>query len=96
MIDATSHTCRRNRASTIALILSCLSLIISLACAGVIAITVDINLLPLQSEPAVASASQVEAVAHITLPPGTVLLGAAYSNGLETMLSAKFRIPGPS
>lgn len=47
----------------------------------------------MQSEPAVASASQVEAVAHVTLPPGTVLLSAAYSNGLETRLSAKFRLP---
>ncbi|GAA0452984.1 hypothetical protein Ade02nite_01070 [Paractinoplanes deccanensis] len=47
----------------------------------------------MQSEPVVASASELEAVAHVTLPPGTVLLSAAYSNGLETRLSAKFRLP---
>jgi hypothetical protein len=49
--------------------------------------------LAVQSRPEPASASQVEAVAEVTLPPGTVLLSAAYSNGLETMLSAKFRLP---
>jgi hypothetical protein len=50
--------------------------------------------LPVQSRPEVASASMVEAVAHVTLPPGTVLLSAAYSHGVETRLSAKFRMPG--
>ncbi|GIH05721.1 hypothetical protein Rhe02_37880 [Rhizocola hellebori] len=49
--------------------------------------------LPVQSPAQPASASQVEAVAEVTLPPGTVLLSGAYSNGLETMLSAKFRLP---
>ncbi|GIH10079.1 hypothetical protein Rhe02_81460 [Rhizocola hellebori] len=53
----------------------------------------SIEMLPVQSRPEPATASQVEAVAEVTLPPGTVFLAAAYSNGLETMLSAKFRIP---
>lgn len=51
------------------------------------------DLLPVQSRPEAASASQVEAVAHVVLPPGTVFLAAAYSNGLETMIAAKFRVP---
>lgn len=51
------------------------------------------DLLPIQSQPEVASAAQVEAVAHVILPPGTVLLSAAYSSGLDTRLSAKFRMP---
>ncbi|MEV6814926.1 hypothetical protein [Micromonospora sp. NPDC051296] len=86
----------RNRRGTTAFVLACISLVLSLitCCgAGVVASTAGIDLLPVQSKPQVASAAQVEAVAHVTLPPGTVLLTAAYSNGLETLLSAKFRIP---
>jgi hypothetical protein len=79
-----------------ALVLAIVSLAISLVSCGLsafVVVTADIDLLPVQSEPEAASASQVEAVAHVTLPPGTVFLAGAYSNGLETRLSAKFRIP---
>jgi len=71
-------------------------LLLSLIACGVAGLFVssnDMDLLPVQSRPQVASAAQVEAVAHVTLPPGSVLLNAAYSNGLETRLSAKFRMP---
>jgi hypothetical protein len=70
--------------------------VLSLIACGVVAFVVPSNgfdVLPVQSVPEVASAAQVEAVAHVTLPAGTVLLSAAYSSGLETRLSAKFRIP---
>jgi hypothetical protein len=108
MVDV--HTVeRRSRRGTAALIVACLSLILSLIACVVAAVggpgdsgqgesgrgeggSSD-RVLPAQAEPAVASASQLEAVAHLTLPPGTVLLSAAYSNGLETRLSAKFRLP---
>ena len=86
----------RNWRSNIALILACISLVLSLAgwgVAGLVFVGNDVDLLPVQSKPEVASASEVEAVAHVTLPPGTVLLSAAYSNGLEARLSAKFRMP---
>ncbi|MGW0435917.1 hypothetical protein ACWDV4_25660 [Micromonospora sp. NPDC003197] len=85
-----------NRRGTAAFVLACISLVLSLIACGGVALTVDatgIDLLPVQSSPRIASAAEVEAVAHVTLPPGTVLLGAAYSNGLDTLLSAKFRIP---
>lgn len=82
-----------NRRGTVALVLASVSLLLSLlTCTGAL-LSGDIDLLPVQSEPSIASASQVEAVAHVTLRPGTVLLSAVYSNGLETMLSAKFRMP---
>ncbi|MEU0562340.1 hypothetical protein [Dactylosporangium sp. NPDC006015] len=97
MIDAPAPApSPRIRQSKAALVLASVSLVISLvSCglAGFVASAADIDLLPVQSEPAEASASQVEAVAHVTFPPGTVFLAAAYSNGLETRLSAKFRIP---
>ncbi|WCN80739.1 hypothetical protein [Micromonospora sp. LH3U1] len=87
----------RNRLSNSAFVLACISLVLSLVACGVAGLVFVVNneldLLPVQSEPQVASAAQVEAVAHVTLPPGTVLLSAAYSNGLETRLSVKFRIP---
>ncbi|MER6592351.1 hypothetical protein ABT214_10950 [Micromonospora purpureochromogenes] len=86
----------RNRRGTAALVLACMSLLLSLIACGVAGLSVGsdgIDLLPVQSRPEVASAAQVEAVAHVTLPPGSVLLTAAYSNGLETQLSAKFRMP---
>ncbi|MBO3743408.1 hypothetical protein [Actinoplanes flavus] len=77
----------RNWRINLALALSALSLLIVLGqCAS------DFNT-GLQSEPELATASQVEAVAHVTLPPGTVLLSAVYSNGLETRLAATFRMP---
>ncbi|MBQ0994250.1 hypothetical protein PSH03_003797 [Micromonospora sp. PSH03] len=86
----------RNRSGTAALVLGCISLLLSLIACGVAGLSVDsndIDLLPVQSKPEVASAAQVEAVAHVTLPPGSVLLTAGYSNGLETQLSAKVRMP---
>jgi hypothetical protein len=95
MIETAAPT-NHNRRGTAALVLACVSLVLSLiACggAGFVASTNGTDLLPVQSEPQIASAAQVEAVAHVTLPPGTVLLSAVYSNGLETMLSAKFRMP---
>ncbi|GIE28570.1 hypothetical protein Ait01nite_016150 [Actinoplanes italicus] len=91
MIDAPAAA-QRNRRGTAALIFAGLSLILSLIALGV-ASADDEDALRVQSGPDVASASQVEAVAHVTLPPGTVLLSAVYSNGLETRLSAKFRMP---
>lgn len=89
---------RQGRRGTIALMLAAASLVLSLITCGVAGFgrldgLGDSDRLPVQSEPEVASPSQVEAVAHVTLPPGTVLLSAAYSNGLETRLSAKFRLP---
>jgi hypothetical protein len=91
---------RPERRSTVALMLACLSLALSLIACGVAGFSMSDDrdsssdrALSLQSEPVVASASQVEAVAHVTLPPGSVLLSAAYSNGLETRLSVKFRMP---
>lgn len=99
MIES-SVTRRPNRRSTVALALACLSLALSLIACGVAGFSMSDGRdsrsdrgLSEQSMPVVASASQVEAVAHITLPPGSVLLSAAYSNGLETRLSAKFRMP---
>ena len=95
MIETAAPT-TRNRRGTAVFVLACISLVLSLiACGGVVLVasTNDIDLLPVQSGPQVASAAQVEAIAHVTLPPGTVLLSAAYSNGLETLLSAKFRMP---
>jgi hypothetical protein len=86
----------RTRRGIAALVLACISLLLSLiACgaAGLVATGTDFDPLPVQSRPEVASASQVEAIAHVTLPPGTVLLSAAHSNGLEAHLSAKFRMP---
>ncbi|AVT35555.1 hypothetical protein [Plantactinospora sp. BB1] len=84
----------RNRRGTGAFVLACISLVLSLIACGGVALTASTNEIDLfQSSPQVASAAQVEAIAHVTLPPGTVLLTAAYSNGLETLLSAKFRIP---
>jgi hypothetical protein len=73
----------RGRRATFALVLASLSFVLS----------ADIDLLPVQSTAQEASASHVEAVARVSLPPGTVFLAAAYTNGLETRLSAKFRIP---
>lgn len=95
MTETTEHPPRTRRGSpalTVAIISLVLSLI-SCAVAGLFLATSDLDLLPVQSKPEIASAGQVEAVAHVTLPPGAVLLTAAYSNGLETRLSAKFRIP---
>lgn len=95
VIETAGHPSRAHRASA-ALVLAGISLVLLLAsCAGAALILVsnDRDPLPVQSKPQIASASQVEAVAHVTLPPGTILLSAAYSNGLETRLSAKFRIP---
>jgi hypothetical protein len=96
VIDVPAVPPTRARSGRVALVLACVSLVISLvACglAGLVAVTGGLDLLPVQSKPSVASASQVEAVAHVTLPSGTVLLTAAYSNGGDTRLSAKFRIP---
>ncbi|MFD0579440.1 hypothetical protein [Dactylosporangium darangshiense] len=95
MIDAPAPA-SRTRQGRLALVLASVSLVLSLLSCGVAGFVADaagVNLLPTQSKPEMASASQVEAVAHVTLPPGTVLLAAVYSNGLETYLSAKFRIP---
>jgi len=92
VIDAPAPS-PRTRQGKVALVLASVSLVISLVSCGLVVSTADIDLLPVQSKPAAASASQVEAVAHVTLPPGTVFLAAAYSNGLEDHLSAKFRIP---
>ncbi|MEU8328429.1 hypothetical protein [Micromonospora sp. NPDC048839] len=83
-----------SRRATIALVLASLSLVLSLVSCGFVAVTgledLDDSL---QSPPQPASASEVEAFAHVTFPPGTVFLSAAQSNGLETHLSARFRIP---
>ncbi|MEU7585869.1 hypothetical protein AB0A95_06170 [Micromonospora sp. NPDC049230] len=82
-----------SRKATVALVLAGLSLVLSLVTCGFVAVTgledLDDSL---QSPPRPASASEVEALAHVTFPPGTVLLSAAQSNGLETHLSARFRI----
>jgi hypothetical protein len=84
----------RNRRRSIGLAVACVSLVVSLIACGVAGFRLnDADLLPVQSKPEVATAGQVEAVAHVRLPPGTVLLTAAYSHGLETWLSAKFRFP---
>jgi hypothetical protein len=80
----------------IALIVAGASLALSAvaAClAGLLYIRAVADPLPVQSSPEPATAAQVEAVAHVTLPPGTVLLSAAYSNGLDTRLSALLRLP---
>ncbi|MFI7553301.1 hypothetical protein ACIBQ2_26580 [Micromonospora sediminimaris] len=85
-----------NRRGTVALVLACVSLFLSLIACGVVGLSVGsdgVDLLPVQSGPEVAGAAQVEAIAQVTLPPGSVLLFAVYRNGLETELSAKFRIP---
>jgi hypothetical protein len=83
-----------SRKATIALVLASLSLVLSLVSCGFVAIAgledFDDSL---QSPPEPASASEVETFAHVTFPPGTVFLAAAQSNGLETYLSARFRIP---
>jgi hypothetical protein len=95
-VTETTERPPRTRRTSAALTLAVISLglsLISCAVAGLLLATNDLDLLPLQSKPEVASAGQVEAVAHVTLPPGAVLLTAAYSNGLDTRLSAKFRIP---
>jgi hypothetical protein len=92
----TETTPRPGRRGTIALVLASVSLALSLATCGASVLTMDLagaDRLPVQSPPEPAEAIQVEAVGHVTLPPGTVLLGAAYSNGLETRLNAQFRIP---
>ncbi|MER5455216.1 hypothetical protein ABT008_10545 [Micromonospora sp. NPDC002389] len=90
-------TRKPRRTSTYALVLAGLSLVLSLISCGVVAVaqlgdTDD----ALQSTPRPATASEVEAVAHVTFPPGTVFLSAVSSNGLETHLSARFRIPRAS
>ncbi|TDC86108.1 hypothetical protein E1193_00065 [Micromonospora sp. KC606] len=94
MIETAART-TRNRRSNSVFVLACVSLVLSVIACGVAGLVFgnELDPLPVQSGPQVASAAQVEAVAHVTLPPGTVLLSAAYSNGLETQLSAKFRIP---
>src|SRR5262245_57390117 len=95
MVETAAPTTRSRRSNTV-LVLACISLVLSLiACgvAGLVFVTNEADPLPVQSGPQVASAAQVEAVAHVTLPPGTVLLSAAYNNGQETLLSAKFRMP---
>ncbi|RGC69165.1 hypothetical protein C5N14_07830 [Micromonospora sp. MW-13] len=95
MIETAARKARKRRRNS-AFVLACISLVLSLIACGVAGLVFDIDeldALPVQSGPQVASAAQVEAVAHVTLPPGAVLLSAAYSNGLETLLSAKIRIP---
>ncbi|MEH0842101.1 hypothetical protein V6U81_06880 [Micromonospora sp. CPCC 205711] len=92
MIETVSPK-RGSLAGPIALVLACISLALSLVTCAVIGLGEHFGGSDLQSAPEVASASQVEAVAHVTLPPGAVMLSAAYSNGLETQLSAKFRLP---
>lgn len=85
-----------NRRGTIALVLSIVSLLLSLGSCGVAGFVMsvaDMEPLTVQSEPSVASASEVEAAAHVRLPPGTVALSGVKSGGLETLVSAKFRIP---
>ncbi|MGC5289039.1 hypothetical protein [Micromonospora sp. DT231] len=83
-----------SRRATAALVLASLSLVLSLVSCGYVAVGALEDLDDsLQSAPQPASASEVEAFAHVTFPPGTVLLSAAQSNGLETYLSARFRIP---
>jgi hypothetical protein len=96
VMDASAAPSTRTRQGKVAIVLASASLVISLISCGLavfVASTADVDLLPVQSRPEAASASQVEAVAQVTLPPGTVLLSATYGNGLETRLSAKFRIP---
>lgn len=100
MIEANSENGQSKR-GTAALVLACTSLILSLIACGVAGVAgleaVDRGgselSNALESKPEVASASQLEAVAHVILPAGTVLLSAVYSNGWETRLSAKFRLP---
>jgi hypothetical protein len=84
------------RLPRLAVVLAGASLLLSLVSLGlvlVLAVAADFDPLPVQSKPDLATAAQVEAVAHVTLPPGTVFLTAAYTSGLETRLSATFRIP---
>ncbi|WP_154943009.1 hypothetical protein [Micromonospora palomenae] len=83
-----------SRKATFALVLASLSLVLSLISCGFVAVTwFDDFDDSFQSPPQAASVSEVEAFAHVTFPPGTVFLSAASSNGLETYLSARFRIP---
>jgi len=96
MVDAAPGT---SRAVRVAVVLSGASLLLSLVSLGLVLVLVvaaDVDPLPVQSEPESATAAQVEAVAHVTLPPGTVFLAAAYTHGLETRLSARFRIAATS
>jgi hypothetical protein len=98
MVDAPSRP-RTSRAVVVALVLSGASLLLSLVSLGLVLVLVvaaDFDPLPVQSEPGSATAAQVEAVAHVTLPPGTVFLAAAYTYGLDTRLAARFRIPATS
>jgi hypothetical protein len=95
VIETATHPSRSRRFDG-TLMLACISLVLSLTSftgLGLLLVTNEWNPLPVQSKPQSASAGQVEAVAHVTLPPGTILLFAAYSNGLETHLSAKLRFP---
>ncbi|MBQ1023878.1 hypothetical protein [Micromonospora sp. C95] len=95
MIETTAPR-THDRRGTIALVFACVSLLLSLIACGVVGLSVGsdgVDLLPVQSGPEIASAAQVEAIAQVTLPPGSVLLVAVYRNGLETQLSAKFRMP---
>jgi hypothetical protein len=92
----TSQLSPQNRRATVALVPASVSLVLSVFSCGLAVLTLSaahVDLLPVQSKPEAASVSQVAAVAQVTLPPGTVFLAAAYSNGLETRLSAKFAFP---
>ncbi|MEU9506042.1 hypothetical protein AB0D32_07145 [Micromonospora sp. NPDC048170] len=92
----TAAPATRDRRSNSVVVLACISMVLSLIACGVAGLVFggeELDPLPVQSGPQVASGAQVEAVAHVTLPPGTVLLSAAYRNGLETLFSAKFRMP---
>lgn len=76
-------------------IVACASLALSLVSCAVTGFVVsisDFDPLPVQSKPKVASASELEATAHVTLPPGTVLLSAVTTSGLEDHVAAKFRM----
>jgi hypothetical protein len=96
-VTDTAEATPRNRRSTIAIALASASLalaVLSCLATGLVASLSNVEFgLPVQSKPTAADADQVEAVAHVVLPPGTVLLTAVYSNGLETHLAAKVRIP---
>ncbi len=82
-----------SRAGVVALVLACVSLGLSLVSCGMLAMMDGNDFSPLESKPELATASQVESIAHVTLPTGTVFLAGVRTDGLEVHLSARFRIP---
>ncbi|MGX7671343.1 hypothetical protein [Plantactinospora sp. DSM 117369] len=70
--------------------------LIACGVAGLVFVNNELDPLPVQSRSQVASAAQVEAIAHATLPPGTVLLSAVYTRSPRTYARTAAKIPGAS